>query len=362
VQQVPPYGSEIARRTQQVAYDRIAFTDEYAYVLNDPFYIVLLYLPLAFLRDFALARGIWMLISEAALIGTTILAMNLSEWQPPRWLYILLLAYGLFHYFSFNALFTSTPTVFLTFLYLYILLALRSRSDELAGALLALVAYQWEVGGLFVLFILFFVFSNRRWGVLAGFGMSLFVLLVVSFLTDSGWGLPYIRAVLSDWYRGANLNFGHIFARWFPDSKIPVGQIVSIGLGIVLFIEWLGSVDAHFRRVVWTAALSLSIAPLMGMAMFPSNYVVLILPFILILALVWERWRRYQVARNLLLLLLVVLIPFALYIRTVLIYDPLITDVLAVVPPIAAIAGLYWMRWWVLHAPLTWSDQLGVRR
>jgi len=362
VQQVQPYGSEIARRTQQVAYDRIAFTDEYAYVLNDPFYIVLLYLPLAFLRDFALARGIWMLISEAALIGTTILAMNLSEWQPPRWLYILLLAYGLFHYFSFNALFTSTPTVFLTFLYLYILLALRSRSDELAGALLALVAYQWEVGGLFVLFILFLVFSNRRWSVLAGFGMSLFVLLVVSFLTDSGWGLPYIRAVLSDWYRGANLNFGHIFARWFPDSKIPVGQIVSIGLGIVLFIEWLGSVDAHFRRVVWTAALSLSIAPLMGMAMFPSNYVVLILPFILILALVWERWRRYQVARNLLLLLLVVLIPFALYIRTVLIYDPLITDVLAVVPPIAAIAGLYWMRWWVLHAPLTWSDQLGVRR
>jgi hypothetical protein len=362
VQQVQPYSSEIARRTQQVAYDRIAFVDEYAYVLNDPFYIVLLYIPFAFLRDFALVRGIWMLLSEAALIGTTLLALNLSEWQPPRWLYILLLAYGLFHYFSFNALFTSTPTVFLTFLYLYILLALRSRSDELAGALLSLVAYQWEVGGLFVLFILFFVFSNRRWGVVAGLGMSLFILLVVSFLTHSGWGLPYIRAVLSDWYRGANLSFGHIFARWVPNAKIPAGQIASIGLGVVLFIEWLGSVDAHFRRVVWTAALSLSATPLMGMAMFSSNYVVLILPFILILALVWERWRRYQVVRNLLLFVLVLLIPFGLYVRTVLVYDPLVTDVLAVLPPIAAIAGLYWMRWWVLHAPLTWSDQLGIRR
>jgi len=296
------------------------------------------------------------------LIGTTLLALNLSEWQPPRWLYILLLGYGLFHYFSFNALFTSTPAAFFIFLYLCILFALRSHSDELAGGLLSLVAYQWEVGGLFVLFILVFVFANHRWGVLAGFGMSLFVLLVVSFLTDSGWGLPYIRAVLSDWYRGANLNFGHIFARWFPDSRIPVGQIASIGLGIVLFIEWLGSVDAHFRRVVWTAALSLAVTPLMGMAMFPSNYVVLILPFILILALVWERWRRYRVFFSILILLLVLLIPFALYIRTVLIYDPLITDLLAVIPPIAAIAGLYWMRWWVLHAPLTWSDQLGVRR
>ena len=362
VQQVQPYSSEIARQTQQVAYGRLAFADEYAYVLNDPFYIVLLYIPFAFIRDFALARGIWMLLSEAALIGTTLLALNLSDWQPPRWLYILLLGYGLFHYFSFNALFTSTPAAFLTFLYLSILLALRSHSDELAGALLALVAYQWEVGGLFVLFIFVFVFANHRWGVLAGFGMSLFVLLVISLLTDSGWGLPYVRAVLSDWYRGSNLSFGHIFARWFPDSRIPVGQIASIGLGIVLFIEWLGSVDAHFRRVVWTAALSLAVTPLMGMAMFPSNYVVLILPFILILALVWERWKRYRGFFSILILLLVLVIPFALYIRTVLIYDPLITDLLAVIPPIAAIAGLYWMRWWVLHAPLTWSDQLGVRR
>lgn len=362
VQQVQPYSTEIARRTQQVAYERLAFADEYAYVLNDPFYIVLLYVPLAFIQDFAISRGIWMLLSEAALIGSTLLALNLAEWQPPRWLYILLLGYGLFHYFSFNALFTSTPAVFLLFLYLCILVALRAHSDELAGVLLFLVAYQWEVGGLFVLFIFVFVFANHRWGVLAGFGMSLFVLLVVSLLTYSGWGLPYIRAVLSDWYRSANLNFGHIFARWFPNSKIAVGEIASIGLGIVLFIEWLGSVDAHFRRVVWTAALSLAVTPLMGMAMFPSNYVVLILPFVLILALVWERWKRYQVARSVFLFLLVVLIPFWLYIRTVLIYDPLVTDILAVLPPIAAVAGLYWMRWWVLHAPLTWSDQLGVRR
>ncbi|HEX9389594.1 MAG TPA: hypothetical protein VF918_24935 [Anaerolineales bacterium] len=362
VQEVQPYGTEIARHTQQVAYDRLAFADEYAFVLNDPFYIVLLYIPLAFFRDFALARGIGMLLAEAVLIGTVLLSLNLSEWQPPRWLYVLLLGYGLFHYFSFNALFTSTPAIFLTFLYLSILLALRSHSDELAGALLALVAYQWEVGGLFVLFILVFVFGNHRWAALAGFGMSLFVLLVVSFLTYSGWGLPYIRAVLSDWYRGANLNFSHLVLRWFPDLRIPVGQVVSIGLGVVLLIEWLDSVHAHFRRVVWTAALSLAATPLMGMAIFPSNYVVLILPFILILALFWERWKRYRGFFSVLLLLLVLLIPYALYIRTVLVYDPLIMDVLAVLPPIAAIAGLYWMRWWVLHAPLTWSDQLGVRR
>ena len=98
------------------------------------------------------------MLSEAALIGATLLALNLSEWQPPRWLYILLLGYGLFHYFSFDALFTSTPATFFIFIYLSILVALRAHSDELAGVLLSLVAYQWEVGGLFVLFI--FVLSD----------------------------------------------------------------------------------------------------------------------------------------------------------------------------------------------------------
>jgi hypothetical protein len=296
------------------------------------------------------------------LIGTVVIAVNLSEWQPPRWLYILLIGYGVLHYFSFNALFTSTPAAFLTFLYACILLALRSHSDELAGALLSLVAYQWEVGGLFVLFVIVFVFANQRWGVLAGFGMSLFVLLAVSFLTYSGWGLPYIRAVLSDWYRGTGLSFGQLVLRWFPTLEIPVGRFVSIGLGIMLLLEWLWSVNAHFRRVVWTAALSLAVTPLMGLATFTSNYVVLILPFVLIMALMWERWRRYRVFFSILLFLLVLLIPYALYMRTVLVYDPLITDVLTILPPIAAIAGLYWMRWWVLHAPLTLSDQLGVRR
>ncbi|MGZ9235165.1 MAG: hypothetical protein ACXW4E_06540, partial [Anaerolineales bacterium] len=182
LEKIEPYGSEIARRTQEVAYGRIAFSSEYPYVLNDPFFIVLLYTPIALLQnllalissslpsyfDFAVLRGIWMLLCEAALVGTTVLAIRLSEWEPPRWLYVCLFGFGLFNQFSLTGLVTGTPTIFLIFLYLCILVALRSSSDELAGALLAFVAYQWEVGGLFFLFILLFVFANRRWGVVAG--------------------------------------------------------------------------------------------------------------------------------------------------------------------------------------------------
>jgi len=362
VEQIGPYSTEIAQRVQELAYGRQAFSSEYAFVLNDPFYIVLLYTPLALLRDFTLARGIWMLVSEAALVGTVLFAFNLSEWQPPRWLYISLLYFGLFSYFSLNALITGTPAIILNFIYLWILLAIRSYSDELAGALLFLVAYQWEVGGLFFLFIIVFIFANRRWNVLSGFGMSLVILLVVSFLAYPGWGLPYIRAVLSDWYRGASLTFGHILSVWFPDSRFSIGAIVSLILGVLVFLEWLGSVQAHFRRIVWTAALSLAATPLIGFAIFPSNHVVLILPLVLILSLVWERWTRSRVLMSILILCLALLVPFGMYIRSVYVYSPLYLDLLSVLPPLATVIGLYWMRWWVIHSPRTWLDQIGVRR
>jgi len=361
VEQLEPYSRGIAERVQELVYARRAFANEYGYVLNDPFYIVLLYTPLALFRDFSIARGLWMLLSEVALFGSVLLALNLSEWQPPRWFTILLFGFGLLSYFSLHALISGTPAIVLTFLYLSILLALRSFSDELAGALLLLVAYQWEVGGLFFLFILVFVIANRRWNVLAGFGMSLFVLLVISFLTNSDWGLPYIRAVLSDLYRGANLNLGQILSNWFPQSRFSLGGIVSIILGLVVFLESLASVEAHFRRVVWTASLALAATPLIGFAIFPSNHVVLILPFILILALAWERWKRRRVLYAVLILMLALLIPFGLYLQTVSVYNPFYTDLLAVLPSVAAIVGLYWMRWWVLRSPRTWIDQVGIR-
>jgi glycopeptide antibiotics resistance protein len=97
----------------------------------------------------------------------------------------------------------------------------------------------------------------------------------------------------------------------------------------------------------------------MGLPIFPSNHVVLILPFVLILALVWERWPRYRTLRVGLLFLMVLLIPFGLYYRVVTVYDPLVIDLISTLPPIAAILGLYWMRWWVLRSPRTLFDRTG---
>ncbi|HEY5731764.1 MAG TPA: hypothetical protein VIS72_17075 [Anaerolineales bacterium] len=362
VEQVEPYSMTIAERTQNIVYGRQAFSGEYPYVLNDPFHIVLLYIPLALVSDFSIARGLWMLLSEAALVGLIFLLIRSLEWEPPLWLNLTLMAFGVFGYYSLVALGSGTPAVSIGFLFFIILNSLRTFSDELAGALLFLVAYQWEVGALFFLFVIVFVFANRRWRVLNGFGMSLAILLAVSFLSYPGWGFPYVRGVLLDWYRSASLTFAHIASLWFPSAGFSIGLWVSLLLGVILLLEWLGSIDSHYRRVVWTACLSLAVTPLMGFAVFPSSHVVLLPALVLIVMLVWERWTRRRVWYVLLILLPAIIIPFWLYVRVITGAPQIYLQLLTILPPIATIIGLYWMRWWAFRSPRTWFDQIGDRR
>ncbi len=358
---VEPYSTTIAERVQQIVYGRNAFSSEYGYVLNDPFYIVMLYTPLALFSDFSLARGIWMLFAEAALVGSVVFAVKLSEWEPPRWLYISLIVFALLSFYSLNSLISNSPSIFLLFFFLSILLALRSFNDELAGALLLLTAYQWEVGALFIIFIVVGVIANKRWKVFGGFGMSLFVLLVVSFLSYSGWGLPYIRAVLSDWYDGININLNSYLSFWFPDSQMPLASIIALVLGVIVFLEWLGALRSNFRRIVWAASLSLAVTPLLGFAIFESNYVVLILPLVVVIALASERWHSRRIPASILILSIAFATPFILFFLQTRYIERIYPDLLTLLPPIITIIALYWTRWQVIRSSRPLFDQAGAR-
>ena len=362
LEQIEPYSTTIAERVQNVAYGRQAFSSEYPYVLNDPFHIVMLYIPLALFSDFTIARGLWMLLSEGALMVLLYSFIQSLEWEPPRWLFFALAVFGLFSYYSLTALGSGTPAIVLVLLFFFILSSLRSFSDELAGALLFLVAYQWEVGALFFLFIIVFMVANKRWKILTGFGMSIAILLAISFLAYPGWGLPYFRGMLTDWYRGTNLTFGNVASTWFPNAKFSIGFWTALLFGIVLFLEWLGAVGSHYRRIVWTACFSLAVTPLMGFAIFPSNHVVLFPAFVLIIMLIWERWTRQRTLYVALVMAAAFIVPFWLYFRVVAGYPKIYSELLIVLPPIATIAGLYWMRWWAFRSPRTWFDQFGDRK
>ena len=357
-----PYGSTIAERVQAQAYGREAYLNEYPYALNDPFYIVLLYVPLALFSDFTLAHGIWMLLSQVAVVGILALSLRFAEWQPPFWMLLLLICFALFNAFSILAFQAASPAAFLALIYLGILVALQSGTDELAGALLFLVAYQWEVGALFFLLILILAIANRRWRVFIGFLMTLAILVITSILLKSNWPINYIRAVMFDWARQTDYTMGITLEYLFPQLKFSLGRWLLFLMGAILCLEALRAMEGHFRHIAWVAFLALALNPLVGFAIFPTNHIVLLPALVLIVALVWERWTNIRAILSVLLLLLIFLFSHSLYYQTSTAPERLYSDLLKILPPILAALGLYWMRWWAIRPPRIWADEIGARK
>lgn len=138
--------------------------------------------------------------------------------------------------------------------------------------------------------------------------------------------------------------------------------MISVVLLVIVFIEMFRAAREHFRRIAWVACLSLAATPLLGFPMFPSNHAALMPAFVLILLLVSERWNRRQILVGFIVLVSGFLVPYGLYYASFVFPSYAYKDLLTILPPIATIFALYWMRWFAVRSPRTWSDQVGLRK
>ncbi len=356
---IQPYSGVVADQVQQLVYGRTAQSGDNPYILTTPFFLLPVYFSLALISDPAIVRGLWMFFSEVALLATAWLSLRLIEWAP-RWPFLIVFfLLSIFSFYSTASLLEGNPASVLVLLYLGILWTYYSEQDELTGALLVLSLFKWEIGSLFLLLIFWRIFSEKRWRVLAGFGMTLFVLLTISFLIYPGgnWIFPTLTALLAVIRSDFGITTGAIFIRLWSDFGARLTQIVTIVTVVVLFYECYKSYNADFRRFIWVACLTLAATPLIGFRTETSNLVVLFPGLALIFAAVTERWRiGYWLSGF--LLLIVFIVPWSLFARGYFFGGIRSQDLLFLFYPIFVIAGLYWTRWWFLRPPRTWLDHV----
>lgn len=356
---IAPYDFSIADQVQQLVYGRAAQPGENPYILTTPFFILPVYYPLALIFDPAVARGLWMFISEVVLLATAWLSLRLIEWEPRRIFLIAFFLLSIFSFYSAASLFEGNSASILTLVYLGILWAYYSEQDELTGALIAFSFFKWEVGSLFLLLVFWRVFFERRWRVLTGLGMTLFVLLAISFLTYPGgsWIIPILTAIFAVFRSDFGITTAAVFIRLWPEYGARLAQVVTVATVVVLFYEWYKAYNADFRRFIWVACLTLAATPLIGFRTEMSNLVVLFPALALIFAATTERWKiGYWLSG--LLLLIVLITPWSLFARVFILGAKRSQDLLFLFYPIFVIAGLYWTRWWFLRPPRTWFDHV----
>lgn len=355
---IEPYSASVPAAVQQQVYGRTAENGEEMYILDIPFHLMPLFFPLALFPDALAARAFWMALTEAALLAFLLLIFRLLERQPPLYFTALALLLCFSSYYAWQAFLEGSPAILLGLAYIGILLALRAQWDELAGALLVLTAFQWEMGGPFWLFIFLSVFWARRWRVLGGAGMLLFVLLVVSFLSYPGWALPFLRAswnsLRADFGYSTSTAFGHLW----PGHGNTLAWTFTGLLVIAVGYEWGRSRGGDFRRFTWTAALTLTITPLLGFRSELDSLVVLSFPAILFLVTVRERWKRVGEAIAVALLATFFILPWMFFFGLLSLPRLEAQEALFLFSPLFTLLGLYWMRWWILRPPRTWLDHI----
>jgi hypothetical protein len=355
-----PYSEPAAQRAQVIYYGRLATQEEDPLRLSIPFPLELFYFPFALISDYALARGLWMTCLEIALIALGIFSLRLTGWKPARTLMPVFLVFSVIWIYALLPLTGGSAVIFSSLAIAGLLLAIRDGRDEMAGAFLVVPFLQLDCSILLVIFILWWAVYHHRGRLVAGFLMTLTFLLAISFFILSNWFFPYLAGVLSHFHFLPSLSPARIFASWWPAVGPRFGWLLTGFLLIFLFIEWRNVRQKDFRHFLWTSAITLSITPLIGIPVIPTSYELLFIPLVLFLAILAERWSspgRWGVAAFVLISIFVVFwgIAVGLFISGSYV---VLSQALALLFPVLLVIGLYWMRWWAVRPPRTWSDSL----
>jgi hypothetical protein len=353
-----PYGAVIPAEVQEKVYGRPARAGEEPYILDIPFQILIFHFPFA-LGNEVLARGIYFFILEAALFFIAFLGQKLSGWQPGRLHLLLFFVVSIFNYYSINAFLTGTAAILLTLTYAGVIFLLDFGLDEPAGILMAAACFQWEIGGPFLLLILFYVLRCRRGRVLLGFGMAAFILFTISYLWYPGWTIPFMRASYNNWIAGYGFSMHTFLSQILHFQSAWIPWAVTGLLIVILGFEWSRVNEKDFRRFYWTICLTLAMTPFLGFRFEIEQLVVLILPLGLILQVISDRWSRLGSVVLIIYMLVYFVVPWLLFIQVAPLMGINGVRLFYLLLPVVTVISLYWIRWWTIRPPRTWLDGAG---
>lgn len=355
--QIEPYSGGVPARVQEQVYGGPAVSGEDLYILDVPFHLLIILFPLALFPDPLMARSLWMALSEIALAAFIYFGFRAIDRRTPVIFYFLIAVAGFSSFYAYRSFLEGSLTIFLGLAYVGILVALHAGLDELTGALIVLSTLQWEIGGPLLLFIIYWVVRERRWRVLFGAAMLAIVLLVISFFWYPGWVMPFLRAAWNSLRVGFGFSLHEILGQLWPEYGRTLGWVLTAILVSTLGYEWRAA-SGDSNRFNWAACLTLAATPLLGQNVEMDQLVPLTLPIMLVIVISRERWQKLGNGIAVLQLIFFFGAPWLIFTQDVPQSIALqAEEVLFLFWPIAAILGLYWIRWWMQHPPRTWLDR-----
>lgn len=302
-----PYAESASLAIQQFRYGRPALPNEAPGLFAYPYYTLIFILPFALIKDFTIARALWMTLLELAHIAVIFLSLRLCHFQPRRLTLLLLLGFALFSADLIVPLVEGNPASLTALLLVLCLFFLQQENDVAAGICLALATIKPQMTILFFGLVWLWAFSRKRWRVLIASSITLAVLMGVSFLFLPEWLGEFIRQLrIYPSYAQPNTP-QEIFSKFLPGAAIWISRALTLASLLLLGINWFRVWKQDFPALLWTACLTFAVQPLSGIASTRSNLVALLPAVILITAVLASCWQRRVWRVDLLLAALLIL-------------------------------------------------------
>lgn len=322
--------------------------------LHLPLWNLLLMLPFSWIQELTTAASIWMILLEFSLLGVFVISLRKMEWKNPWFFTAPVILFFLGWQPFFSSLSAGSEILIQLFLILLSLQMLENHSDEYAGVLLALAFFNFEIFGILFLTYFIWLIGNQRWGVFGGAGLTILLLLLLSFLFSNNWYLEYLRNQLLFWNSNDLASTATIFTGWLPAIGKMLSTILAVLALSILLFEWQTINKRDAGGLLWVISLCLPIVPLLGISYRPEWLIATMPALFLVYTRFISRWRMLGFV---LVMILIGTIGAGLWLAKI--YN--LPSIFIFFYPLLTILLMYWVRWDAVKKPRLWVDELAQR-
>jgi hypothetical protein len=275
-----PFDKSVAEKAQMAMFGRLAQPGDkdeafFAY----PLYTLYFFWPLSLL-PYAWAQAIWMTLLQFLLLAVVVLSIRLAGWQPPTWLLVVTILWGIFFYNGARAIILGQFSVLVGLALLLALWALDNEHDIWAGVLLSVTTIKPQMVFLIILFLLLWLLVQRRWRVIMSFGVSLLVLVTSSMVLIPTWPLDFVKnAIAYSDYVAFGTPLENLLHFLLPAT---IAAPLTVGLSILCIVAilpgWWFALQGRTGAYTWAVMTTFIVGSLITFRSATTNQVILYLP------------------------------------------------------------------------------------
>ena len=279
-----PYSDQVELEVELVHHGHAREGKEIPGMFAYPYHTMFALLPFALIKDFVLARVVWMTTMQLAHIGMIFLSTKMIGYKPTKPILLGLILFAIFTADFFQALIDGNPSSLAALFAILSLFFLSRKSDAWAGVFLALSTIKPQMVILFFVLVWVWAFSKKRLMVIYFSLVTMLFLLGASFFLQPNWLSEFIKDITTYTGTASPSTPRAILSYWM---SVHLADTIAWGLTILsLFIlayAWTKSYARDFPVFLWAASITFATMHLIGITSAKSNYIAMLPGVILLL-------------------------------------------------------------------------------